>query len=427
MVNRTLTRQHWLKLSTSSLLVILTNYSLANIAPLNFLLPDDPNFVIQLQPGCHFQFEALNQFGVHDIKARRDFDDPLTDKTIRETVNVLQIWNKDQSGLDMLRGFSADTPIGELAAKLNSANDDGVRGHMLPTAQLHGDAFSGRARYQLLPSLTFNVSVPFYRFKLSDVQWQDLTLTQTMSDLMTKEYLTDQFTENVLELSHGLDIKNGWSQIGIGDVMAELRWDGNFPQPARPILKNVWLSVRSGLTFPTGLRKNENQLFSLPFGNDGSLGLTLGGGIDLTWAKVFHGNLNVDFLELFGTTRARRFKTNLDQTDLVFLAYEKARLKPGFTQRFNLGVSAQIYQGWSLAVAYEHLKHHADTLSLYNNLYSSEIANTAASLQGWSTHDIIARLNYTGRANFNLFYKHPFNGRHTLLTNVAGIEFSVDF
>ncbi len=407
------------------LLNISNNYS--NIAPLDFFLPDDPNFVVPIKHGYKFQFESLNQFGVENIDARRDIINPISEKKIKETVDVLQMWDPNQSTIDMIRGFAPDSTIGQLAAKLNSVNDDGIRGHMVPTAELKGQAFSFRARFKLRHSLSLNVSLPFYHFRLCNVKWQDLTKSDDAADLLTKQYLTDNFFANVAELGQGLNVKDGWNRLNIGDTMVELRWDQDFPQPTNPRLKNVALSLRSGLTLPTGLRKDEDILFALPYGNDGATGITFGGGIDLNWFHIFHGNINIDFLELFGSSRDRRIKVFPDQTSLIFLEKTYTRLKPGLTQRYNLGLSAKIYHGLNFGIAYEHMKHNQDTIALYDNSFSAEVANTASCLQDWTTHDFILKIAYYGRSNFHLFYKHPFNGRRTLLNNVAGFEFSVDF
>lgn len=418
-----------LRIFNSILLIILLNTvkNYPNIAPLDFFLPDDPNFVVPIKRGYKFQFESLNQFGLKDIDARRDIVNPISEKTIKETVNVLQMWDANQSTLNMIRGFPPDSMIGQLAAKLNMANDDGIRGHMVPTADLKGQAFSWRARFKIRNSLSLNVSLPFYHFKLSNVVWQDLTQSDTAADILTKQYLTDDFFATVAELGQGLNVQDGWSRLNIGDTMVELRWDQDFPQPTNPRLKNVALSLRSGLTLPTGLRQNEDLLFAFPYGNDGATGITFGGGIDLDWFHIFHGNINIDFLELFGSSRDRRIKVFPDQTSLIFLEKTYTRLKPGLTQRYNLGLSAKIYRGLNFGIAYEHMKHNRDTIALYNNSFSNEVANTASCLQDWTTHDFILKLAYYGRSNFHLFYKHPFNGRRTLLNSVAGFEFSVDF
>ena len=211
---------------------VTSNYS--NIAPLDFFLPDDPNFVVPIKRGYNFQFESLNQFGLKNIDARRDIINPISEKKIKETVNVLQMWDVNQSTLDMIRGFKSSSVIGQLAAKLNSANDDNIRGHMVPTADLTGQAFSFRARFKLRNSLSLNVSLPFYHFRLSNVIWQDLTKSETAEDLLTKQYLTDNFFANVAELGQGLNVKDGWNKLNIGDAMVELRWDQDFPQPVNP-------------------------------------------------------------------------------------------------------------------------------------------------------------------------------------------------
>jgi len=401
-------------------LFLVTNISpVLAISPINFLLPDDPNFISKVNREYRFQIDSLNQFAFNDLTGRNSID--------KSDVDILQIWNKDQSTLNMLRGFDSDTTLGQLENQLNTVSDDGTRGHMIPTAKLEAKSFAFRSRYKFKPDLTFNVSLPFYNLELSEVNWENLTENFNTADQLTKTLITNNFFDNVKSWSNGLDIENGWKKIGFGDLTTDIRWDKDFPQPIKPILKNVNLSVRAGISWPTGERKNEDQLFSIPLGNDGSTGIIFGGGIKLNWFQNFHGSLNIDFLKLFGSTRDRRIKIDPNQTDLLFLAKVKTRKEWGFTQRYNLNFGVNLKQKYFFDVAYQHMKHNKDKVSPYNNTYSSEVANTAESLQDWTTHNLILKATYRGRTDISFFFKHPFNGRRSLQTEVIGFSLALSF
>ena len=55
----------------------------------------------------------------------------------------------------------------------------------------------------------------------------------------------------------GLDISS-WSKTGIGDLSLMVEWLRDFPQP-KPLLKNVRLNLRGGISIPTGVKKDEDK------------------------------------------------------------------------------------------------------------------------------------------------------------------------
>jgi hypothetical protein len=344
-----------------------------------------------------------------------------------ETVNILQIWQSDQSALNAIRGFDADTQIGKLEAQLNSANDDGVRGHVLPTAKLELSKLCLGLKYKLPKHLNLNLFVPIFKMKLSDINWVDQTQSISFADALTKAKLTNNFTQNIAELSGGLNIQSGWEKIGFGDTELTLQWQRTFRQP-KPILKAVQLGLYSGLSLPTSKQANQDQLLSIPFGNNGSTGLLFGGNIQVQWWNHLRGGINASFIEQLGTTYERRIKTSPTQTDLIFLAKARTRTESGFTQQFTLFLEGyKFLPGCSAKVAYNYIKHNQDHLEVLDERYSSEIANTAVSLQEWTQHSAIFTLSYTGKCLATLYYKHPFNGKSTIQSKIVGGSIGISF
>lgn len=344
-----------------------------------------------------------------------------------ETVNILQIWQADQSSLNALRGFDPSTQIGRLDAQLNSANDDGIRGHMLPNAKLELSKICLSFKYKLPKHLNLNLFVPVFKMKLSEISWVDQTKSISFTDALTKTKLTNDFTGNIEQLSGGLNIHSGWEKMGFGDTELTLQWQRTFRQP-KPILKAVQLGLYGGLSLPTGKHTNENQLLSIPFGNNGSTGLLFGGNIQVQWWSHLRAGINASFMELFGTTYDRRIKTDPNQTDLIFLAKVPTRTEWGFTQQFTLFLeNYRLWQNFSAKVAYNYIKHNQDRLKILDENYSSEIANTAVSLQEWTQHSAIFTLSYTGKCLATIYYKHPFNGKSTLQSRIIGGSLGINF
>lgn len=342
-------------------------------------------------------------------------------------VNILQIWQNEQDALTMVRGFDANTQIGQLAANLNGASDSSQRGHIIPTAKLDAWRINFVLKHKLPYHLTINILAPLIGMKLKDVQWTDLTQNLTFSDQLVKTNLMNNLSQIVYDLGDGLNITDGWEKVGMGDVEFILSWDKSFRQP-KPILKNVQLGAYGGLTIPTGVRQNEDLLMSIPFGNDGSLGLIFGGNIQLQWWQHLRGGIMVNYLQLFGTTRDRRVKTDANQTDLLLLAKTETRKGWGFTQQYNLYLEwHDLFANWSLRTAYNYIKHNHDRLSIFNQSYSDEIANTAASLQEWTQHSVTFWLRHEGLIWADLHYIYPFNGKSVIQSSFFGGSLGISF
>lgn len=353
----------------------------------------------------------------------------------KDKVNILQIWNKNQDALTMIRGFDQDcTEITEIIEKLNDVNDDGIRGHFDAKANLSAVGYYFFGRCFLPHDFTLNFFLPFYNMDLKNVEFSELTKSVNMADKKVRNYLTNDFYNLARNLGNlGF---NGWNKSGIGDLVFFTEWTKNYPQ-AKPWLKNVHLDARVGLSLPTGKKIDEDELFSIPFGHDGAWGLLFGGGLDLTWGKYLRGGVDAEFLKLFGTSAIRRIKTDKDQTDLFLLAKTNVFKEIGINQRYNLYLEAyHFFKGFSFRIAYQYLKHGEDRFWLYNNQYSSSIANTAETLQGWTIHQFLFDLSYDlvddlrcpiAVPKISLFYKLPFNGTRSVLAHTLGICFTLSF
>ena len=348
--------------------------------------------------------------------------------------NVLRIWNKDQNAIKMLDGFRQETPIGQLRSAID-ANDDGIRGHFLVCGDLDVKVASEFSFwYYFLNDFSISFHLPFYVMELKNVTWQEQTQSLNADDFRVKEYLTNDFTNNVRNLGC-LDVC-GWNRKGVGDLLLLFEWMRNFKQ-SKKFLKNVRLSGRLGLTLPTGKRVDEDKIFAFSFGNDGATGALVGGGIDLTFGSYMKAGLDVQILHAFGNTKCRRIKTDCDQTELLLLQKVDAFKEHGLRQRFNLYLEAFNLRGASLKAGYQFIRHADDFLYIRSNEFSNAIANSAESLQEWTMHSFIFNVSYdffnkeVGERRVHpyvsLFAKIPFNGMRVAMERTVGAMLSIDF
>lgn len=345
--------------------------------------------------------------------------------------NVLQLWNERQDALAMIRGFNPDSQVGELAALLNNANDDRIRGNFDVSAKLRATDVDFVARYYLPYDIYFSLFFPMYFMQLEDVQLKDLTEDLTFQDFLVREFLTNNIRDNVERL--GCLRLAPWSKAGPGDLVLTLGWQRNFAQD-RPWLKNVKVEIKGGATFPTGLQADEDLLFPIPFGNDGSYGIFVGGNLILNWANCVMGGIDLRFYHQFGHTKIRRIKTEEHQTDLFLLAKANTFKDYGLTQEYYMFLqSYRFLDTMSFKFAYNYIFHQEDELCVIGTNFSSIPANTAQSLEDWTIHSLVFMVDYEWRNEFcdglrmSLFYKQPINGRNSVQATTLGAEFNYAF
>lgn len=350
--------------------------------------------------------------------------------------NVLQLYSCDQNALAMIRGFDPSTEIGQFAAQFSQVPDDGIRGHLVPYAQFHMSEIGLSAQYWFPHYFCLGVYLPILQMSLTDLSWKDLTQNITPADVITKQLLTDNFAYNVCKLG-GPIINRSYKCSGIGDIDIVARLQRNFPQ-AKSILTNTQLGGYLGFSLPTGKRTNEDLLFALPFGYDGSPGVLFGGALGLTWKNHFIGGVQLNLTQLIGNTRPRRIRTDINQTDLVLLAKTPAHINWGFIQRYRLYLGAyQIMRGLSFDVGYQYQKQGESFISLCGNEYISSITNTSEILKEWTLHDIMVNVSYNFGYDTNIeskfspaitfFYQHAFRGQRALLLDKWGFALELNF
>lgn len=410
-----------------AIILLASSKSLFPLGQFNWLRPYD-TLLRPDQKICEGM--QLNFYGEFGVKPGTGYD------LCSQPVNPLQILSPTQDALAMLNGFPADSPITELSDLIN-ATDDGIRGNFVTTGKFNMNwTFAITGRYFFHENICLSAYLPFYGVSLTNVNWNDLTQDVSAEDVTVKELLTSKiFT--VAENFGCLNLCN-WDRKGAGDTLVWVEFFKDFKQNERPMLKEVDLNGRIGFNLPTGKRQDENLVMAVPFGYDGAYGIIGGAGIDVQLADVMQLGLDVELLHLFGNTRDRRIKTDVNQTELLLLAKVPTYRDWGLYQRFNL--YAQVYNMWgaSLKLGYQFFKHDSDTISFSTCTYSTNVANTATSLQEWVMHHIYVVGDYDFSEWFSLKDHHavpylsayariPFKGKNITLVPVIGANISINF
>jgi len=401
------------------LLSICSLFSL-HVTAMNIIKPYDI-FLRPQPPRCPWTFQAFGWVEA-GLEARGwDF--------CGERTSVLRIWNCDQNGVAMLNECPLDSAAGQLRERLG--NDDGRRGHFCVDGRLEPIGATFAARYFFPCDISLGFYLPIYSMKLDNVIWRDLT---PIDDTVMRDNLTNNFAAIVKDFGC-LDIC-GWRRTGLGDAMLVAEWQGEFKQ-RKPILKKVFVDARFGLSFPTGLQADEDKIFAFPFGNDGSWALMFGAGIDCVWTPYLRGGFDVQIDYVFGHTKERRIKTDLCQTDLLFLQKACCYKDYGIGQQFTLHGGLCNLWGFSCDVGYRFAKRGDDRIILDDTCFSDKIANTAESLRDWTSHQILLRADYDFgywmcedafvTPIVSLYARLPFNGKAAALSPSFGVILTLDF
>lgn len=351
--------------------------------------------------------------------------------------NALQIYNTQQNALLMLQGFPAGSKQSDLLAQINpfASPFDGKRGLFDVTGDFILDAGGGLAlRYFIGHGWSINAYLPFYSMRFKNVRWQDLTQHLTPEDERVHLLLTDMFAANVAQLGN-LSIDD-WHRAGIGDLAILLDWHRDFPQ-AKPILKNVAINARAGLSAPTGLKSDPNLIMAIPFGADGAWTLPFALGLELTLCYYVQLGLDVQLIHTFGHTHVERIPSMPCQTSLLYLQKACVYHDYGWNQQFSLyaGIT-ELPKGFSASIGYQYIKQGDAKLFPVSNDVSTMIIQESPILRDWTLHQIIMRADYDCKQwlpdspvspRIGLFAQIPFNGKRSILFTTIGGSVSIDF
>lgn len=403
--------------------------SLLLTAPLGFLEPY--NFMIEAEPiygKSKFQLTTLTELSYDSVS----FDE------IGQQVNALQIYEPQQNLLGLFQGLGNASQFNQLVNSLAGGAGGGVNnsenGLFTPTGVFDGAQVAFLASYMFHQHCYFKVSIPVYKINLTDVNWLYTGNNETFAGQAIQTQLVNSFVSSAQQ-DFNLSVGN-WSETGFGDVTMLLDYICDYPQ-GRVLLRNVRVHLRLGLSVPTGVLADENQVMSVPFGNDGSVGLPFGGGLDINLGRYFQCGFRGQFLYLWGNEKLRRVINFPSQTTLLLPQVEMVYKEYGFIQQFDLYAQAyNVAGGLSLKLAYEYFRKANDQISLKTSGFNYDQINSDLRLEEETRHNFIGSLSFDSaflskcdrlHPQAAVFVNIPFNGSFTSLLSSIGLQLTLDF
>jgi len=340
---------------------------------------------------------------------------------------LLQLFQDEQNVLASLKRARNGTRASDVAQLFHMHDDNGEHGRYNVNADIdvHNSLISAYRHFE--NGISLSVHLPVMHMELSNVRWNENNDNITFEDRISPNIV------ETLEDASGLHLR-GWNRSGVGDMAAIASWQRYFPQ-YKPLLHNVAIHLRSGLTLPTGEDRDDNRVLGVPFGHDAGVGALVAGNLELWIGPYIRYGFDTELLHHFGTTQQRRVQTDLAQTDFLLANTDCVFKEPGFIQHFTVYSKVDgLIPGLTARMAYQYTRQQEDKLFLANDRFNPLIANEAESLQEWSTHSLVFDATYTFRADrmerfhpyVSIFAKHGFNGERAVLCDSVGIHVGCD-
>jgi len=276
--------------------------------------------------------------------------------------------------------------------------------------------------------------IPFKYMKLNDVCWADLTPTCNDSfpgqnNLYWQMFL-NQF-DTILD-KYCLHL-GSWKDTHLGDISFLTGFTCNYQETI--VLDYIDFTFKMGVSFPSGRERSLYQIFDIPTGYDGHIGIPmqLDASIGIfDWLTVgAHG----DFIPFLSKTKKIRMKTDYNQCGPIKLGQGCALIKKGHI--FDIGTylkADHFSHGFSLLFGYSYDKKYKDELTPKDPcLFDVAIVNTDPILNEWDMHTIhflaeydFAKENRRFCPRTSIFYNWQIYGRNVLKNNMFGGSFGFD-
>lgn len=275
--------------------------------------------------------------------------------------------------------------------------------------------------------------LPVRKLKISDITFTDLSPNDTIfPNKNTPEWQQVLQVFNPLLANYGINTC-ATTSTGVGDLTSYLGWTHNYQETKT--IDFIDYTFMTGFLAPTGKKRNEDKLFSLPTGYNGHWGFPLCGMLSFgcyEWITI-GGYLNTLFF--VNTDHVMRLKTDCSQNGIIKLACADVSVHKGPLVNTGIYLKADHFgHGFSFTTAYSFASQQKDHLSFKNpTAFDRSTINDDSMLAGWNMHTFNFALEYDfareGKKVGNrigLFYNLQIAGARTFNTNVTGGSYGLD-
>jgi len=280
--------------------------------------------------------------------------------------------------------------------------------------------------------------IPYRKLRISCIQFCDLSPTDDKCPNINNQYWKAflNLFDDILQAYH-LNIKDFCGR-GLGDFTFLVGWTKNYENTTE--IDFIDATVKTGILAPTGNKKNENKVFSLPLGYDGHIGFPISFDSALGLYDWLTIGAHIDFIYFLNKSKNIRVKTDKDQSGLIKLTKECVCVEKGAVWNAGIYTKADhVIGGFSLILGYTFSAKQRDHLSIYQNCNSCidcAIINSDETLKQWHMHTVhfIAEYDFSQEnrkfgPRIGFFYNRCAGGRRVLKTSTGGatLGFEINF
>lgn len=251
-------------------------------------------------------------------------------------------------------------------------------------------------------------------------------------------FVTDNL-DNILAEHCITPLKTKFDKTAVGDPIIALGWHGEKDFDSNELITKARGSIQAGLLLPLGKKRDENAIFSLPFGYNGHWGFNLRLHGQANVFKHIGLGVNAGITVLLKETRDLRMTTSDVQNGWIKLSKGHATVDQGSV--WDAGVYAKIDQpfgGFSALVSYAFTQQERTWLHVKDDCFlktvladkkiphKEYVVNSDKTLQKWYQHVIHAVAQYDFKAHtdstfapyLEFSYSCPLTGRYIFDTDM---------
>lgn len=225
-----------------------------------------------------------------------------------------------------------------------------------------------------------------------------------------------------------------FDEWGIGDTSLLLGWTNNYQET--DLLDFVDITMKAGVLVPSGKTKNEDQIFSLPFGYNGHWAVQGIGKLSFGLYDWFTFGGHIEAMFFLKKDRCIRMQTSPCQSALIKLAKGGAEIDPGTI--WDAGIYAKadhVVGGLSVLLGYQFASKGQDSITPCNTgIFDPCVASGDAFYESWKMNTLHVQADYDfyqpnrrfgPRVGF--FWNYIISGKHIFRTNMYGGTIGIDF
>jgi hypothetical protein len=277
------------------------------------------------------------------------------------------------------------------------------------------------------------VGLPFRHIAISNVSFTDLSpCGNTFPNATTPIWQTFLSLFYPTMARYGLNTC-GVNERGIGDLSAYIGWA--FTSQENEVLDFVDNDFKIGVLFPTGFVPNICNVFAIPLGYGGHIGIPLQWNLSFGACNWMTLGGHLGAIAFLPKTRQLHLKTDINQNGFIKLAQGCAEIQRGALWHTGVYFKADhVCRGFSFLMGYTYAQQRADVLCPSNStLFDATIVNSDTLFKGWnmSTLNFIFEYDFTQEYAWcgpraGLFYNAQIAGKRTFDTSIAGATFGLD-